>query len=364
MITRPDRQDGDGLLPCPFCGGPAIFERAGNARQSCIIKCDDCGCKLETNEVFHQGTAWNTRATPASGEAAEGAGEASIPTYGNVPWDQLGRDVMEAVMGSRVDYKFPTDMYPGHDIAHINFNSLARIIDKYRLVPPKPAPDAVREALEPFAKIADIYDRAHEERVRHYADEGRDFGPPQPDHYLVSVSIGECRKARAALAAPVPPADGARLALEHAKTRFGCLADHFRDHGEEALLAMSEVDGERMEKALAGIPSATGAAEPGIADALGWLLDAIKSEGVTPTPLLKRRFEDAEKALLRLAAPPVRGDREVIARIRYEHGHYCLRDVLLEGFQAMKFVQPEKAVDDMLDAILSLPVQPGAGERS
>lgn len=70
----------------------------------------------------------------------------------------------------------------------------------------KSARDAVRQALAPFAKIADIYDRAHEERVRHYADEGRDFGPPQPNHYLVSVSLGECRKARAALAAPVQPA--------------------------------------------------------------------------------------------------------------------------------------------------------------
>lgn len=64
-----------------------------------------------------------------------------------------------------------------------------------------------------------------------------------------------------------------------------------------------------------------------------------------------------------VVAPPVRGDREAIAQVRYVHGHYNLRDVLLEGFQAMKFVQPEKAVDDMLDAILSLPVQSGAGER-
>lgn len=52
---------------------------------------------------------------------------------------------------------------------------------------------------------------------------------------------------RAALSAPVPPADAARIALEHAKTRFACLVDHFKEVGEEALCVMSEVDGERMD---------------------------------------------------------------------------------------------------------------------
>lgn len=60
------------------------------------------------------------------------AGEASLPTYGNLPWAQLGRDVTEALIGRRDDFQFGSG-YPGHDIAHINFNSLARIVDKYRL---------------------------------------------------------------------------------------------------------------------------------------------------------------------------------------------------------------------------------------
>lgn len=52
------------LLPCPFCGGKAAIERPGTARQSCIVACEDCGCRLETGEVWNMGERWNTR-TPA-----------------------------------------------------------------------------------------------------------------------------------------------------------------------------------------------------------------------------------------------------------------------------------------------------------
>ena len=59
--------------------------------------------------------------------------EASIPTYGSIPWDQLGRDVVEAQIGTRRDFEYDPKFYPGHQMVGINFNSLARIVDKYRL---------------------------------------------------------------------------------------------------------------------------------------------------------------------------------------------------------------------------------------
>jgi Lar family restriction alleviation protein len=50
------------LLPCPFCGGKAKFERIGTPRQSCIVVCEDCGCSLETGEQgFSCGMNWNQR---------------------------------------------------------------------------------------------------------------------------------------------------------------------------------------------------------------------------------------------------------------------------------------------------------------
>ncbi len=48
------------LKPCPFCGGEAEVEREGTSRQSCIIDCADCGCRLESNEIG-AGDAWNRR---------------------------------------------------------------------------------------------------------------------------------------------------------------------------------------------------------------------------------------------------------------------------------------------------------------
>jgi len=49
------------LKPCPFCGGKAEYERMGSAKQSCIISCVECGCSLETGEVWTCGQQWNRR---------------------------------------------------------------------------------------------------------------------------------------------------------------------------------------------------------------------------------------------------------------------------------------------------------------
>lgn len=56
------------LLPCPFCGGAAKFERLGTARQSCIVACDNCGARLETGEIWNRGAQWNTRHPGAKSE--------------------------------------------------------------------------------------------------------------------------------------------------------------------------------------------------------------------------------------------------------------------------------------------------------
>lgn len=65
-----------------------------------------------------------------------------------------------------------------------------------------PAAGEVREALEPFAKIADDYDAAHQRRVKFCAVDNSTPGHPMPDSHRVSIAIGDCRKARVALALP------------------------------------------------------------------------------------------------------------------------------------------------------------------
>jgi hypothetical protein len=49
------------LKPCPFCGGEAYFDRKGTRKVSCIVKCSDCDCTLETGETWESGKSWNTR---------------------------------------------------------------------------------------------------------------------------------------------------------------------------------------------------------------------------------------------------------------------------------------------------------------
>lgn len=68
-----------------------------------------------------------------------------MPSYGSIPWAQLGADVQEANHGYREGFKFKeTRDYPGHQSVSMNFNSLARIVDKYRT---KALPHRARDPL-------------------------------------------------------------------------------------------------------------------------------------------------------------------------------------------------------------------------
>lgn len=53
----------DKLLPCPFCGSRAEYERIGTTLVSCIVVCTDCSCRLETGETWNSGHRWNERAS-------------------------------------------------------------------------------------------------------------------------------------------------------------------------------------------------------------------------------------------------------------------------------------------------------------
>jgi len=54
------------LLPCPFCGGDAEFERLGTRMQSTIVACQCCGATQECGLTYDYGDVWNTRTAPTS----------------------------------------------------------------------------------------------------------------------------------------------------------------------------------------------------------------------------------------------------------------------------------------------------------
>ena len=60
------------LLPCPFCGGEAIYERMGDGRKSCIVACENCSCRLESNEQeWTNGWSWNRRVSLSASPAEQ-----------------------------------------------------------------------------------------------------------------------------------------------------------------------------------------------------------------------------------------------------------------------------------------------------
>ncbi len=78
-----------------------------------------------------------------------------------------------------------------------------------------PRSDEVREALLPFAQTAEVYDTAQENKIRRHIEEGRGAPKPHADHYRVSISIGDCRRARAALAQPAEAPAGCICQNQH-----------------------------------------------------------------------------------------------------------------------------------------------------
>ena len=86
--------------------------------------------------------------------------ERPLPTYGQIPWAQLGRDVNDATFGRRANFEFSDKVYPGHQmVLGINFTSLARIVDKYRYyglpceANPTVAPPADAGMREAFVRV-------------------------------------------------------------------------------------------------------------------------------------------------------------------------------------------------------------------
>jgi len=57
------------LLSCPFCGGDAEFDRLGTGHCSSIVVCQECGCRVESNEVGDfNGDHWNRRVSVSAKE--------------------------------------------------------------------------------------------------------------------------------------------------------------------------------------------------------------------------------------------------------------------------------------------------------
>lgn len=159
---KPDRPDGDGLLPCPFCGNEPEHDKGEDHVRhfsEARIWCEDHECIGPATTAAHWKDAliqWNTRATPPSSNGAEGA--------------------------NKLYYDF----------------EVSRLIRESQTVPQQSAPDAMREALR---RIIQIDQR--EERTTVEID-------PAGNTYDIKMVDGPLAKiARDAISTLVPLSDGA-----------------------------------------------------------------------------------------------------------------------------------------------------------
>lgn len=106
-------------------------------------------------EIHGAGKAHHQSSAGSAKEILNREDDRPLPTYGQIPWKQLGRDVMDVIYAKREDYEFDPTYYEGHQIVpRINFNSLARIVDKYRwhdlLNEPQEVPETVKISIKPM----------------------------------------------------------------------------------------------------------------------------------------------------------------------------------------------------------------------
>lgn len=99
--------------------------------------------------------------------------------------DDLGERLRSAAVGSTAKIAWP------HRLLHEAAAELARL---------RAEVERLQAALQPFATLAEQYEAANKRRDQHYRDERGSGCPPTADHHRVSVALGDCRKARAALA--------------------------------------------------------------------------------------------------------------------------------------------------------------------
>jgi len=142
------------LLPCPFCGNEhPDYERVGTPRQSCIVACGNCGCRHESgDEGEHNGSSWNTRASPPPPEDGWKPIE-SAPKDGTRIMLSNGKDVAEGWWvhdeGGITEHRDLDGRYIGQDesegyIGWLDFDGgMLPEPTHYRPLPPPPA------ALEP-----------------------------------------------------------------------------------------------------------------------------------------------------------------------------------------------------------------------
>ena len=111
------------LLPCPFCGHEANFEREGTGRHSCIVSCGWCGARHESSDEGEQsGSSWNQRATQPK---ADERGSAEPAQQG-----ELVSEEVAALMGERIAFLRDPAVYRGKHWASLTNDERKRAFTK------------------------------------------------------------------------------------------------------------------------------------------------------------------------------------------------------------------------------------------
>lgn len=360
-MTSPALPDVDALLPCPFCGGAPVFDgHPGGVMGQ--IRCSNHDCFGPKTTALHRADSiqqWNTRASPAP---KSDSGLGMTATIEQWPGREAAEGVETCDLLMRLQGYLDINRRPGNDLSPKFSAEISALLAKIEAAPQKPAPDAMREALADRLAHAivtmqndDLSEPMSEKRDRHVA---RSETMRDVVEYLRS-------------AAPVPPAEGAleRLTIV-ANDLIGeafCADWHGDpDQGVREVIRIKKLFIERLNvfacdeitrSRLRSSTSPAGAAAP-----VAWRWQHVNDRR-EPRPW---HYEDAPwhgneymQAEPLYAAPPVM-DREAIAEfVERAASEYSGDAIVYNGAHVANIL----ATQATRIRLLSLPVQPGAGDR-
>lgn len=229
------------LLPCPFCGGESEIERRGTTRQSNIVACTECGCRLESGDTFNPALSWNTRTASPAADREEVARQDDDEAYEIGKRDGYEEALQELDLATGGDGEFKGSTVPGEtvDVPEMKARIMSRFIAPSVTTPTgeADASAAHEDVLDSCRKRLSTLREQHRQKMNSFGD-AAEKAASEGDMSAVSINSTESERHREAFSALNAAIDIFDTLYNDPQSselpRWHELAEYWKDRAEKA----------------------------------------------------------------------------------------------------------------------------------